>query len=460
MNRKAMGQTGTGLESGSIGRYRAQQRVRWSDIDASGIILWSAYTRLVEVAETELFRAAGFPYATLWDRLDVWLPRVQFHLDYRSPARLDDLLDIEIWIGRIGRSSIRFELAMKKADGQLAAEGYLVIVAVSRTDGKSVAVPETPKALEPYGRRQILTLVVQKWSRTAFRRRCGPVKLSTRAARHSRVRRRLMITSRWLQLRRLKATSTAKRCVRGARCGRWLALSQVGQVLVAPAWLGAGQISRDNGGFICAPACPRTAITGCSVGWAPCLGRRRAWRVARPFADGSATMDVRPYCPGCGLPVQTGADATPCAGRFRARGSSRRSSRFPRIRGSDRNAALQVACAQFQLDHRYSGSQRAFLEPLEQSPTPPAMQGIDCKRNECRGFFANPMIAKPTMYKPSRATSTSTSGSWIDLGTRVAVRASPVRSRSSRDIRAMPAHRTRGQLESKTAAELVTTGHR
>src|SRR5258706_16271762 len=111
MKRKAMGQTGTGQESGSIGRYRVQERVRWSDIDASGIILWSAYTRLVELAETELFRAAGFPYATLWDRLDIWLPRVQFHLDYRSPARLDDLLDTEIWVAHLGHSSIRFEFA-------------------------------------------------------------------------------------------------------------------------------------------------------------------------------------------------------------------------------------------------------------------------------------------------------------------------------------------------------------
>ncbi len=67
------------------------------------------------------------------------------------PVRLDDLLDIEIWISRIGRSSIRFELAMKKQDGQLAAEGYLVIVAISRADGKSVEVPKPlVKALEPY----------------------------------------------------------------------------------------------------------------------------------------------------------------------------------------------------------------------------------------------------------------------------------------------------------------------
>jgi YbgC/YbaW family acyl-CoA thioester hydrolase len=128
-----------------------QDRVRWSDIDASGIILWSAYTRLVESAETELFRAAGFPYATLWDQLDVWLPRVQFHIDYRSPARLDDLLDTSIWVGRIGRSSIRFEFAMSNVDAETVAEGYLVIVAISRKEGRPVEVPALlAEALAPY----------------------------------------------------------------------------------------------------------------------------------------------------------------------------------------------------------------------------------------------------------------------------------------------------------------------
>jgi len=133
------------------GRHRLQERIRWSDIDSSGIILWSAYTRLVEMAETELFRAAGYPYGTLWDQLDIWLPRVQFHIDYRSPLKLDDLVDVEIWISRIGRSSIRFEFAMTRQDGVLAAEAYLVIVAISRTDGRSVEVPALlVQALAPY----------------------------------------------------------------------------------------------------------------------------------------------------------------------------------------------------------------------------------------------------------------------------------------------------------------------
>ena len=132
-------------------RYRVQEHVRWSDVDVSGIIFWGAYVRFVEFGETEFFRALGFPYATLWDQLDIWLPRVQVHFDYRSPARLDELLDIEVWVGRIGRSSIRLEFAMRKPNGELAAEAYLVMVAISRTDSRPVEVPQRLlETLAPY----------------------------------------------------------------------------------------------------------------------------------------------------------------------------------------------------------------------------------------------------------------------------------------------------------------------
>lgn len=131
--------------------HYVKEHVRWSDVDASGIIRWSAYTRFVELAETELFRAIGFPYANLWERLDIWLPRVQFHLDCRTPARLDDLLEVGIGVERIGNSSIRFGFAMKKTDGALAAEGYLVVVAIGRVDGKPVEVPKAlVDALQPF----------------------------------------------------------------------------------------------------------------------------------------------------------------------------------------------------------------------------------------------------------------------------------------------------------------------
>jgi acyl-CoA thioester hydrolase len=130
--------------------FRVRERVRWSDVDVSGWIRWDAYTRFVELAETELFRASGFPYATLWQTLEIWLPRVQFHLDLRTPARMDEELETGIGVGRIGRSSIQLDFVMR-AGTELRAEGSLVIVAMSQADRKPIPVPEAlTRALEAY----------------------------------------------------------------------------------------------------------------------------------------------------------------------------------------------------------------------------------------------------------------------------------------------------------------------
>ena len=123
-------------------KHTMHERVRWSDVDVSRVIRWDTYTRFVELAETELFRAAGYPYAKLWESLDIWLPRVQFHLDMRSPPVLDEQLEIEMRVATIGRSSIRLEFTVRRASGETAAEGHLVVVAISRAEGKPVAVPE------------------------------------------------------------------------------------------------------------------------------------------------------------------------------------------------------------------------------------------------------------------------------------------------------------------------------
>jgi acyl-CoA thioester hydrolase len=125
----------------ALQRFRVREYVRWSDVDASGIIRWTTYPRFIELAETELFRAIGFPYADLWERLNIWLPRVQVHFEMRSPARLDDMIDVDIWTGKIGRSSIRLEFSLKKAGSQLVAEGYLVVVSIDRGTGEPVQVP-------------------------------------------------------------------------------------------------------------------------------------------------------------------------------------------------------------------------------------------------------------------------------------------------------------------------------
>jgi acyl-CoA thioesterase FadM len=89
---------------------------------------------------------------TLFDQLNVWLPRAQLHFDYRKPARLDELLDVEVWVGRIGNSSIRLEFDILLPDGEMAMVAYLVLVTTSREwPPKPVSVPqELRDAMTPY----------------------------------------------------------------------------------------------------------------------------------------------------------------------------------------------------------------------------------------------------------------------------------------------------------------------
>ena len=133
-------------------RFTIEEHVRWSDIDRAGIIYYGQFLRFFEIAETELFRTVGLPYSAVFDRLDIWLPRVQIHFDFRKPLLLDEQIEVSAYVGRFGSKSLtlRFEVN-KKGESDLVAEGHVVLACVSRSTFKSVFVPaEIIESLRPY----------------------------------------------------------------------------------------------------------------------------------------------------------------------------------------------------------------------------------------------------------------------------------------------------------------------
>ncbi len=119
-----------------------EEYVRWSDVDMAGIIFYGSYVRFFELAETELFRAAGLPYSTLFDTYDIYLPRVVVHTEFHYPARLDDHLRVAAYFGRIGNKSVTINFDfLDISAGKLAAHGYLVLVCTDRASLKSRPLP-------------------------------------------------------------------------------------------------------------------------------------------------------------------------------------------------------------------------------------------------------------------------------------------------------------------------------
>ncbi len=118
-----------------------QERVRWGDIDLAGIIRYDAYVRFFELAEGEIFRAAGLAIGNLAERLGVWLPRKVLHAEFHSPAVLDEQLSVVAYFTRIGTTSLTINFdVMDDRRETLHASGYEVIVCVGGSrDGAEAA---------------------------------------------------------------------------------------------------------------------------------------------------------------------------------------------------------------------------------------------------------------------------------------------------------------------------------
>ena len=132
--------------------FSIQTRVRWSDCDPLGIIWYGSYLRYFEAAEHEMFRAAGLPYEVLRVEREVQLPRKAFQVEFRSPAEMDELLDVEVGVSKIGNTSLtmRFE-AYRASDRAHRASATLTVVCVEKSSISKRSIPDWVKdALKPY----------------------------------------------------------------------------------------------------------------------------------------------------------------------------------------------------------------------------------------------------------------------------------------------------------------------
>lgn len=128
--------------------FVVEEYVRWSDVDYAGIIFYGSYVRFFEIAETELFRAAGVPYSEVFDRFGIWLPRVHLSCDFKYPARLDDCLRVAVYLTRFGTSSIGINFDVLHVEAtQLAAVGREVLVCVDRKTMRPKPLPSDLRSL-------------------------------------------------------------------------------------------------------------------------------------------------------------------------------------------------------------------------------------------------------------------------------------------------------------------------
>ncbi len=121
-------------------KYSAFVRVGFSDTDAQGIVYYGRYLPYFDYARVEYSRHLGVltlelgPHEFVMRACDVL---------YEAPARFDDLLEVFVRTKRIGRSSMRCELAAYRVeDDELMCTAEQTLVLVDPAERRGVPIPD------------------------------------------------------------------------------------------------------------------------------------------------------------------------------------------------------------------------------------------------------------------------------------------------------------------------------
>jgi len=146
--------------------FRTRRRVEFRDTDAAGIVHFSAFFPYMEAAEHEMLRSLGIAVLPAIadpggrDVADtqaapgvrVTWPRVSASCDYQAAARFEDVLEINVSVARIGRSSVhyQFDFARTTGDGQPpvpVATGRIVVVCCQLSPGGGLEKMDLPAGI-------------------------------------------------------------------------------------------------------------------------------------------------------------------------------------------------------------------------------------------------------------------------------------------------------------------------
>jgi acyl-CoA thioester hydrolase len=108
-----------------MSRFSWEARVYWEDTDGGGIVYYANYLRFLERARTEWLRQRGIVQSVLARDLGLLFAVVSVNVEYRKPARLDDLLRIGCLPEQSGAATLSFRQDIRRgpADDELLVEG-------------------------------------------------------------------------------------------------------------------------------------------------------------------------------------------------------------------------------------------------------------------------------------------------------------------------------------------------
>jgi len=131
--------------------FRHQHRVTYAECTVGNHIYYARYLDLLEEARGEFFRNLGKTFRQLQDE-DIIFPVIECRLRYKSPARYDDVLTIEVWLTAAEKIRLNFGCRILNQDNVVILEAETFHVCTSLNEKPKRLPEELSKLLQPYVR--------------------------------------------------------------------------------------------------------------------------------------------------------------------------------------------------------------------------------------------------------------------------------------------------------------------
>ncbi len=125
-----------------------RHRVRYRECDPMGIVYHTHYLDFFEFARTEALREMGLAYKSL-EAEGVIMPVIDLAVQYKKPARYDDLLEIRtIFAGGPPRMRVRIDYEVRRAgEDDMLVTGHVTLCFVDVARQRPIPAPDAVRVV-------------------------------------------------------------------------------------------------------------------------------------------------------------------------------------------------------------------------------------------------------------------------------------------------------------------------
>ncbi len=121
--------------------HEVEVRVRYGETDQMGVVYHGSYVPYFEIGRVEWLRNKGVSYKSL-EESGIALPIVSMHLNYKKPARYDDLLTVNTKLKKYSGVKIEFDCEIRNENEELLTTAHFILVFLDIKNGKPILPPQ------------------------------------------------------------------------------------------------------------------------------------------------------------------------------------------------------------------------------------------------------------------------------------------------------------------------------